>query len=86
MLWGLGVLTAGLTSFYMFRLLFLTFFGKQQYDERKVHVHESPKNMTVPLIVLAILSIGGGWVAAPHLMGGTDHFQQFLAPGAFHRG
>ena len=47
-LWGLGVLTAGLTSFYMFRLLFLTFFGAQRYDEHHVHVHESPKNMTIP--------------------------------------
>ena len=79
-LWGLGVLTAGLTSFYMFRLLFLTFFASQRYDERKVHVHESPKNMTIPLIVLAILSVCGGWMAAPQLMGGVNHFQQFLAP------
>jgi NADH-quinone oxidoreductase subunit L len=79
-LWGLGVLTAGLTSFYMFRLLFLTFFGKQQYDDRKVHVHESPKSMTVPLIMLAILSVCGGWMAAPELMGGVNHFKEFLAP------
>jgi len=79
-LWGLGILTAGLTSFYMFRLLFLTFFGSQKYDEHKVHVHESPKNMTVPLIILAILSVCGGWMAAPQLMGGVNHFQQFLAP------
>jgi NADH-quinone oxidoreductase subunit L len=79
-LWGLGVLTAGLTSFYMFRLLFLTFFGTQRYDEHHVHVHESPKVMTVPLIVLAVLSVCGGWMAAPQLMGGVNHFQQFLAP------
>ena len=79
-LWGLGVLTAGLTSFYMFRLLFLTFFGKPQYNERKVHVHESPKSMTVPLMVLAILSVCGGWMAAPQLMGGENYFQHFLAP------
>jgi NADH-quinone oxidoreductase subunit L len=79
-LWGLGVLTAGLTSFYMFRLLFLTFFGTQRYDEHHVHVHESPKNMTIPLIVLAILSVCGGWMAAPQLMGGVNHFQHFLAP------
>jgi len=79
-LWGLGVLTAGLTSFYMFRLLFLTFFGSQQYDEHKVHVHESPKNMTVPLIILAVLSVCGGWMAVPQLMGGVNHFEQFLAP------
>jgi len=79
-LWGLGVLTAGLTSFYMFRLLFLTFFGTQRYDEHHVHVHESPRNMTIPLIILAILSVCGGWMAAPQLMGGVNHFQQFLAP------
>jgi NADH-quinone oxidoreductase subunit L len=76
----LGVLAAGLTSFYMFRLIFLTFFGKERYDEHHVHVHESPKNMTIPLIVLAILSVGGGWMAAPALMGGVNHFQHFLAP------
>ena len=79
-LWGLGVLTAGLTSFYMFRLLFLTFFGAQRYDEHHVHVHESPKNMTIPLIVLAILSVCGGWMAAPGIIGGVDYFQHFLAP------
>ncbi len=80
MLWSLGVLTAGLTSFYMFRLLFLTFFGAPRYDEHKVHVHESPKNMTVPLIVLAVLSVCGGWMAAPQLMGGINYFGRFLAP------
>ncbi|MGH9690991.1 MAG: NADH-quinone oxidoreductase subunit L [Candidatus Acidiferrales bacterium] len=79
-LWAIGLIGAGLTSFYMFRLLFLTFFGKQRYDEHKVHVHESPRNMTVPLILLAILSVAGGWVAAPHLAGGTDHFEEFLHP------
>ncbi|HEX4641923.1 MAG TPA: proton-conducting transporter membrane subunit, partial [Candidatus Acidoferrales bacterium] len=76
----LGVLAAGLTSFYMFRLIFLTFFGEKRYDEHHVHVHESPKSMTIPLIILAILSVGGGWMAAPALMGGVNHFQQFLAP------
>jgi NADH-quinone oxidoreductase subunit L len=64
----------------MFRLLFLTFFGKPQYNEHKVHVHESPKSMTIPLIVLAILSVCGGWMAAPQLMGGVNYFQHFLAP------
>jgi NADH-quinone oxidoreductase subunit L len=76
----LGILAAGLTSFYMFRLLFLTFFGAQRYDEHHVHVHESPKSMTIPLIVLAILSVGGGWMAAPQIVGGVNHFQNFLAP------
>src|SRR6202453_1526906 len=79
-LWLLGVVAAGMTSFYMFRLIFLTFFGKPRYDEHKVHVHESPHNMTVPLIFLAILSTVGGWVAAPHLVGETDYFEKFLHP------
>jgi NADH-quinone oxidoreductase subunit L len=79
-LWLLGLIGAGLTSFYMFRLIFLTFFGEPRYDEHKVHVHESPYNMTVPLIFLAILSTVGGWVAAPHLIGGTDYFEKFLHP------
>jgi NADH-quinone oxidoreductase subunit L len=79
-LWLLGLIGAGFTSFYMFRLIFLTFFGEPRYDEHKVHVHESPYNMTVPLILLAILSTVGGWVAAPHLVGGTDHFEKFLHP------
>jgi len=79
-LWLLGLVAAGLTSFYMFRLIFLTFFGKQQFDEHKVHVHESPRNMTIPLMILAFLSIFGGWFAAPHLVGGTDHFDSFLHP------
>ena len=79
-LWALGVLTAGLTSFYMFRLLFLTFFGAPRFDQRKVHVHESPRSMLVPLVVLAILAVGGGWMAAPHLWGGVNYFEHFLAP------
>jgi len=76
----IGAIAAGLTSFYMFRLIFLTFFGAERYDEHHVHVHESPKNMTVPLIVLAVLSVCGGWMAAPQLVGGVNHFQHFLAP------
>jgi NADH-quinone oxidoreductase subunit L len=79
-LWLLGLVAAGLTSFYMFRLIFLTFFGKQQFDEHKVHVHESPRNMTIPLMILAFLSIFGGWFAAPHLVGGTNYFDAFLHP------
>jgi NADH-quinone oxidoreductase subunit L len=79
-LWALGVLTAGLTSFYMFRLLFLTFFGAQRFDEKHVHVHESPRNMLAPLVVLAILAVGGGWMAAPHLWGGANFFAEYLAP------
>ncbi|HET6143720.1 MAG TPA: NADH-quinone oxidoreductase subunit L [Candidatus Acidoferrales bacterium] len=76
----LGVFAAGLTSFYMFRLIFLTFFGTQHYDEHHVHVHESPSSMTIPLIVLAILSVAGGWMAAPQFFGGVNHFEHFLEP------
>src|SRR5258708_181944 len=79
-LYGLGLLTALLTAFYMFRLIFLTFHGKQRYDEHHVHVHVSPWSMLGPLVVLAILSVIGGWVAAPALWGGTDHFTEFLSP------
>ncbi len=79
-LWTVGILGALLTSFYMFRLLFLTFFGEQRYDEHKVHVHESPKNMTIPLILLAILAVAGGWFAAPTMLGGPNHFENFLRP------
>jgi NADH-quinone oxidoreductase subunit L len=79
-LYGVGLLAAVLTSFYMFRLVWLTFFGEQRYDEHHVHVHESPKNMTVPLMILAFLSLTGGWFALPALFGGKDYFAKFLAP------
>ncbi len=79
-LYAIGLLTALLTSFYMFRLIFLTFFGKQRYDEHHVHVHESPWSMLGPLVILAVLSIFGGWFALPSFFGGADHFANFLAP------
>ena len=79
-LYVLGLLTALLTSFYMFRLIFLTFHGKSRYDKHKVHVHESPWSMLGPLVVLAVLSVIGGWIAAPALWGGTDYFTNFLGP------
>jgi NADH-quinone oxidoreductase subunit L len=80
-LYAFGLVTALLTAFYMFRLIFLTFHGKQRFDEHKVHVHESPSNMLAPLMILAVLSIVGGWLAAPaFLPGGTDYFVRFLQP------
>src|SRR6202035_125240 len=79
-LYAFGLLTALLTSFYMFRLIFLTFHGKPRYDQKKVHVHESPKSMLVPLMILALLSIIGGWVAAPAFWGAPDYFAKFLEP------
>jgi NADH-quinone oxidoreductase subunit L len=79
-LYGVGLFAAVLTSFYMFRLIWLTFFTQKRYDEHHVHVHESPKNMTVPLMILAVLSLVGGWFAFPGLWGGPNYFAEFLAP------
>src|SRR5205085_10608618 len=60
-LWIVGLITAGLTAFYMFRLLFITFHGSfRGTDEQRHHVHESPAAMTIPLVILAILSVIGG--------------------------
>jgi NADH-quinone oxidoreductase subunit L len=80
-LWLIGVIAAGLTSFYMFRLLFLTFYGECRADEHvRHHLHESPPSMLIPLIVLALLSVVGGWVGLPlHILWG-DRFGEFLAP------
>jgi NADH-quinone oxidoreductase subunit L len=113
-LWVIGVVTAGMTSFYMFRLWFLTFFGKYRgpnsepaghgddvdaqhaghtgakHDAQDAHAtggshghgapHESPWVMVVPLMLLALLSLVGGWVGVPHSMLGSDHFDTFLSP------
>src|ERR1700682_1544731 len=79
-LYAFGLLTALLTSFYMFRLIFLTFHGKPRYNQKKVHVHESPKSMLAPLMILALLSIIGGWMAAPAFWGAPDYFANFLEP------
>ncbi|HUJ32481.1 MAG TPA: NADH-quinone oxidoreductase subunit L [Candidatus Acidoferrum sp.] len=74
-LWLIGWITAGLTAFYMFRLLFLTFHGESRVDhEVEHHVHESPKSMLIPLVILALLSIVGGWIG----IGGR--FEHFLRP------
>ncbi len=80
-LWFLGVITAGLTSFYMFRLIFMTFFGESRVDsEKEPHIHESPPVMTIPLIVLAILATVGGWVNLPEGLLWGNAFVRFLTP------
>src|SRR5580700_5287888 len=80
-LWVVGFITAGLTAFYMFRLLFLTFFGYSRADEHvEKHIHESPRAMTVPLIILAGLSVIGGWIGWPGALGGENRFERFLEP------
>jgi NADH-quinone oxidoreductase subunit L len=108
--WLIGLFTAFLTSFYMFRLWFMTFTGsyrgateEQPHAEPTGHstylgreqvasragapaphghggIHESPRVMLVPLVILAVLSIVGGWIGIPGSMGGGNHFDKFLAP------
>jgi NADH-quinone oxidoreductase subunit L len=80
-LWLLGFITAGMTAFYMFRLVNMTFFGNSRVDhEVEHHIHESPSSMTVPLMILAGLSIVGGWIGWPESLGGSDRFAKFLEP------
>jgi len=107
--WLIGLFTAFLTSFYMFRLWFLTFFGKYRGDLDAAHgneppavaahsqdahasaghshghsgIHESPRVMLIPLALLAVLSIVGGWVGVPGSLGGSNRFDKFLGP-VFH--
>jgi NADH-quinone oxidoreductase subunit L len=109
--WLVGLVTAFLTSFYMFRLWFMTFFGEYRGDAEVSHareehlaqrthsgsdghdsrtgvsaphghggIHESPGIMLVPLVILALLSLVGGWVGVPGSLGGGNHFDKFLGP------
>ena len=80
-LWGIGYLTALMTAFYMFRLIYLTFYSKPRMShEVEHHVHESPKSMTVPLIILAVMSLFAGFLGWPHSLGGSDRFAKYLDP------
>lgn len=79
--WVVGILTALFTAFYMFRLLFLTFFGSfRGTADQQAHLHESPWQMTVPLIILAVLSVVGGLINLPEALGGHHALANFLAP------
>ncbi len=103
LLWLVGLVTAGMTSFYMFRLWFKTFFGPARFDEHTLGqphadahpgadehdegqiaahhgVHESPWVMLGPLVLLAILSVIGGWVGIPAALGGHNEIEHFLDP------
>jgi NADH-quinone oxidoreductase subunit L len=77
-LWFVGVVTAGLTAFYMFRLWYLTFFGTSRTAD--AHPHESPWVMLAPLVLLGALALGGGWIGIPQALGGGNHFSHFLDP------
>jgi NADH-quinone oxidoreductase subunit L len=81
-LWGVALFTAGLTAFYMFRLVSLTFAGSfRGTPEQEHHLHESPPSMTVPLVILAALSFVGGWIGLPKVLGeNADRFSAFLSP------
>ncbi len=79
-LWGIGFLTSGLTAFYMWRLLAAVFLGKPRHPEHFYHAHESPAAMTIPLIVLGILAVIGGWVGIPEVLMGHDTFFRWFAP------
>jgi len=80
-LWGIGILTAGMTAFYMFRLVNMTFFGASRVPhDVEHHIHESPRTMTVPLMILAALSVVGGWIGWPASLGGSNRFEHFLDP------
>ena len=81
-IWALGLMSAVLTAFYMFRLVFLTFFGPERLDAHaKEHLHESPRVMTVPLVVLAFFSVTAGYVGLPVVFGEKANlFSRFLGP------
>lgn len=79
--WIIGAVTAVMTAFYMFRLVSLTFFGKERFGS-DYHPHESPKVMTIPLVVLAVLSVIGGYIGIPEVFSGEhgNLFHNWLAP------
>jgi NADH-quinone oxidoreductase subunit L len=79
--WLIGVLTAMMTAFYMFRLVSLTFLGNERFGQEK-HPHESPAVMTIPLMILAVLSVIGGYIGIPELFSGMkgNKFEEFLKP------
>jgi NADH-quinone oxidoreductase subunit L len=111
LLWAVALVTVAITSFYMFRLWYMTFFGQLRlqpeappheasrvalgddllpehstnghHAQAQPHaqgIHESPKSMLIPLVLLAVLSVTGGWIGIPHSLGGSDRFGRFLDP------
>src|SRR6266550_891614 len=81
LLWGIAYVTALMTAFYMFRLMFLTFHGRPRMShEAEHHIHESPKSMTGPLVVLAFFCLFAGFLGWPHSLGGKNRFERFLEP------
>ena len=80
-MWGLAIVGSALTSFYMFRVFILTFYGEFRGTEKQAHhLHESPITMTLPLIILAVFSVAGGLINLPHFAGGNEFLAHWLAP------
>lgn len=81
LVWGVAAFTSLLTSFYMFRLFFLTFYGTERAGEKAMsYIHESPPSITIPLSILAVLSFAGGFMGVPEALGGSHWLSEFLAP------
>lgn len=80
LIWSVGLFTSLLTAFYMFRLLFLTFSNNFRGAGQEQHIHESPKVMTIPLLILAILSLLGGFIGIPEILGGSHSLRKLLSP------
>jgi len=79
--YGLTLIMSLMTSFYMFRLFFLTFYGKERASHDVMHhIHESPKSITIPLIVLAVLSTIGGFMNVPEILFGSESLSTYLSP------
>jgi NADH-quinone oxidoreductase subunit L len=80
-LWFVGYVTAMMTAFYMFRLMYLTFSGRPRMShDVEHHIHESPMSMTMPLVILAVCSLFAGFLGWPHSLGGSDRFASFIDP------
>jgi NADH-quinone oxidoreductase subunit L len=79
--WAIGTLVAFMTAFYSFRLFFLIFHGEfRGTEEQRHHLRESPRVVTVPLILLAVGAVGAGWFGIPGILGGDNHWAHFLEP------
>jgi NADH-quinone oxidoreductase subunit L len=80
-LWGTGAVAACFTAFYMFRLVFMTFYGECRISPKaKEYLHESPLVITIPLMVLGTLAAVGGFIGVPKILGGLNHFEHWLEP------
>jgi len=79
-LWAVGLISAAMTAYYTWRMVALTFFGEERFDVDKVHPHESPTSMTMPLMVLAVLAALGGLLNLPHVLPGYGVMKHWLEP------